>query len=102
MGQQQPEERPMRRAMREALVAEEPDVDGGEKPPFVQAIEEIDRGKAANRAFREKFDAQKKCLQKMVVARFERGKITGFEPDEVAAIHEALVVLGWIPVDLKV
>jgi hypothetical protein len=58
--------------------------------------------KSQNRDLRAKFEAQKKVLQRIVVRMLERGETTGMDSDEVRVLRDALVVLGWLPTDLKV
>lgn len=49
----------------------------------------------------EKFDRQKRILQKMVVATLDRGEVEGLNFEEVKVMREALVALGWIPTNLR-
>lgn len=50
----------------------------------------------------EKFDRQKKALQKMTVQMLEVGTVAGLTADQVVALKEALQSLGWLPTDVRV
>ena len=49
----------------------------------------------------ERFDAQKRCLQRMVVAAFQAGSMNGLPAEGVRSLQASLVVLGWLPDDLR-
>lgn len=49
----------------------------------------------------ERFEEQKKALQKVVILSIRRGKTSGLNAAEVVAVEEALQVLGWLPRDLQ-
>lgn len=70
--------------------------------PVAQAPEEAKPARPKRDGLQEKFDAQKKVLQRMVLSALERGRETGMEAHEVAALADALLVLGWLPPDVKV
>jgi hypothetical protein len=47
-------------------------------------------------------ERQKKVLQRMTLAEFERGMMHGLTVDEVESLKDALLALGWLPEDVKV
>lgn len=49
----------------------------------------------------ERFEEQKRALQKLVIQALRGGKKAGLKPDEVVAVEEALLALGWLPRDLQ-
>ncbi len=49
----------------------------------------------------ERFDEQKRALQRMTMVALAHGRRHGLEADDVAALEEALRTLGWLPSDLK-
>lgn len=55
-----------------------------------------------NRAVREKFESQKKVLQRMTLGLLEEGAERGLSDREAAVLRDALRELGWIPAELKV
>lgn len=50
----------------------------------------------------ERFDAQKKTLQRFVVGTISVGAVDGLSPEQVGLLREGLEVLGWLPRDVKV
>lgn len=50
----------------------------------------------------EKYERQKRALQKLTRATFEWGEEGGLNSAQVTALREALEVLGWLPEGLKV
>lgn len=50
----------------------------------------------------EKFDAQKKILQRFTLQLLVDGQTAGLTGPEVKDLREALEVLGWLPRDVKV
>ena len=56
----------------------------------------------ANRALMDRYDQQKKCLQRFVIRLIESGVENGLSSSEVVILREGLEVLGWLPRDVKV
>lgn len=50
----------------------------------------------------ERFDAQKKTLQRFVITTISVGAQDGLSPEQVGLLREGLEVLGWLPRDVKV
>ena len=51
---------------------------------------------------RDKYDVQKRSLQRMVLVMLEGGALHGLTLLQVRALDDALRVLGWIPAEIKV
>jgi hypothetical protein len=52
--------------------------------------------------YKDKFDAQKRVLQRIVLATLEGGKVNGLTAGQVGALQDGLYALGWVPLDVKV
>lgn len=50
---------------------------------------------------KEKFDAQKKVLQRLTLRLLEHGTKSGLTAEEASALKESLDVLGWVPRDIR-
>ncbi len=74
-------------------LVDEPKVDNGETKRRPKTTPKKGRD--------ERFDEQKRALQRLTVMAFSHGRRHGLEADDVAALEEALRTLGWLPADLK-
>lgn len=48
-----------------------------------------------------RYENQKKVLQRMTLSLMDGGSERGLSSKEVQALREALLVLGWVPADVK-
>ena len=72
------------------------------KPEPVPAVPRPETVKQGSSKLQEKFDAQKKALQRLTLSTLEFGAQSGLTPEQVRALRDAFEVLGWLPTDVRV